>query len=302
MTTPRVLVIGDVATDVVVRPAGELADGSDTPAEIRITGGGAAANTAAWLASTGSPVTLVARIGDDAAGRERRAELAALGVSCAVAVDAGAPTGTIVVLVARDGERTMLADRGANLRLSPADVSIGLDAALAAEPAAKHLHLSGYALLDPATRPAGRHALAAARAAGLTVSVDVASASPLAAADPVAFLRWVDGIDLLLANGDEAAELTGVADPAAAAEKLLATAATVVVKRGPHGAVWCAPGVRVAAAAEPVELVDSTGAGDAFAAGLLAAWLRGAEPAMALRAGALLGARAAGVVGARPIA
>ncbi len=91
--------------------------------------------------------------------------------------------------------------------------------------------------------------------------------------------------------------LTGLDDPAAAAEKLLATARTVVVKRGAGGAVWCSAGIRVAVPATVTELVDSTGAGDAFAAGLLAAWLDGAEPEAALRAGAALGARAAGQAG-----
>jgi sugar/nucleoside kinase (ribokinase family) len=295
VTGPRILVVGDLVTDVVVRPVGALAHGSDTPAAIRVTGGGAGANTAAWLASAGAAVSLVARIGDDSAGRERRAELVALGVDCAaVAVDPDAPTGTIVVLVTADGERTMLPDRGANRRLRPADV----DAGLAAAPT--HLHLSGYVLLDDATRPAGLHALAAARSAGLTVSVDAASAAPLAATGPAAFLGWIDGIDLLLANADEATVLTGVTDAAAAAGKLVGTAGIVVVKRGADGSVWCSAGTRASAGATATELVDSTGAGDAFAAGLLAAWLEGAEPAVALRAGGASGARAASVLGARP--
>jgi sugar/nucleoside kinase (ribokinase family) len=293
----RVLVIGDLVTDVVVRPASAVADGSDTAATVLITGGGGAANTAAWLATAGVPVTLVARVGDDAAGRERWAELVALGVGSAVVVDKSTPTGAIVVLVASDGERTMLTDRGASLRLSPADVDAGFVAA--GEP--KHLHLSGYSLLDAATRPAGRHALALARAAGLTVSVDAASAAPLAAAGPAAFRRWIDGVDLLLANAGEATVLTGVDDPADAAEKLLSTAGAVVVKRGAGGAVWCSPGARITVPAAATDLVDSTGAGDAFAAGLLSAWLTGAEPAAALRAGAALGARAAGHLGARPV-
>jgi sugar/nucleoside kinase (ribokinase family) len=291
-----VLVVGDLVTDVVVRPAGAVADGSDTAATVLITGGGGAANTATWLAAAGMPVTLVARVGDDAAGRERCAELTALGVRSAVVVDKSMPTGAIVVLVASDGERTMLADRGANLRLSPADVDAGF---AAAEPT--HLHLSGYSLLAAATRPAGLDALALARAAGLTVSVDAASVAPLAAAGPAAFRRWIDGIDLLLANAAEATVLTGVDDPADAAEKLLATASAVVVKRGAAGAVWCSPGVRITVPAAATELVDSTGAGDAFAAGLLAAWLGGADPQAALHAGAALGARAAGHLGARPM-
>ncbi len=293
----RILVIGDIVTDVVVHPASAIAHGSDTTAAIRSTGGGAAANTAAWLCVTQTPVTLVSRVGDDAAGRDRLIELAAGGVECAVTVDPSASTGMIVVLVGGDGERTMLADRGAGLRLAVEDVEAGFSAALSAT----HLHLSGYPLLHPATRPAGLHALARARAVGLTISLDAASAAPLRAVGPAEFRRWIDGVDLLLANAEEAAVLTGLDDPDAAAEELLATANTVVVKRGADGALWRSGVERVAVPAAAVgRVVDSTGAGDAFAAGLLAAWLRGAEPATALRAGAALGARAAQVVGARP--
>lgn len=293
----RILVLGDVTTDIVVRPASAIAHGSDTTATIRTTGGGSAANTAAWLGVTNTPVTLVARVGDDAAGRDRLAELAASGVECAVTVDPDTPTGMIVVLVDTDGERTMLADRGANLRLAVEDVETGFSSALSAT----HLHLSGYPLLHPATRPAGLHALARARATGLTISVDAASAAPLRAVGPADFRHWIDGVDLLLANAEEASVLTGLDDPDAAAKELLASAGTVVVKRGAEGALWRSAAERVAVPAAPVGgVVDSTGAGDAFAAGLLATWLRGADPATALRAGAALGARAAQIVGARP--
>jgi ribokinase len=285
-----VLVVGDVATDVVVVHSGRLAAGSDTPAQIRVTGGGSAANTAAWLAAEGVPVTLVAVVGDDPAGTDRVAELTALGVRCAVRRAPSAATGAVVVL-ATAGERTMLADRGANLLLAPSDV----DGASAA--GARHLHLSGYVLLDAASRPAG---LAALAAPGRTTSVDAASAAPLRG---LPFLDWVRGADLLLANADEAAVLLGgAAAPADLARGLAASGvAHAVVKCGADGAVWAtAGGDVVSAPAEPVVAVDPTGAGDAFAAGLLAAWLGGAPPVDALRAGTVLGARAVGRVGGRP--
>jgi sugar/nucleoside kinase (ribokinase family) len=293
---PRVIVVGDVVTDLLVRPVSRPVHGTDTPATIRSAGGGGGANTAAWLATAGMPVTLVARVGDDLAGRQRSAELAAFGVTCALAVDPQTPTGAIVVLVDTEGERTMLTDRGASALLSADDVEAGFAATLIAT----HLHLSGYTLLDADSRPAGTHALARARAAGLTISVDAASAAPLHAAGPAAFLRWIDGVDLLLANADEATALTGLTDPDAAAEELRASAAVVVIKRGRDGAVWRSAEARIAVPAEQTTVVDSTGAGDAFAAGLLAAWLGGADPASALQAGARLGARATSVLGAEP--
>ncbi|SCL31072.1 Sugar or nucleoside kinase, ribokinase family [Micromonospora nigra] len=297
MTGPgRVLVVGDVITDVVAVLAGPPAVGSDTPARIRFTGGGQAANTAAWLAAQGVPVTLVGAVGADDAGRDRVAELTRAGVDCAVARLPGQSTGTVIVL-ATDRERTMITERGANLRLTDAHV----DAAFAAAPEAGHLHLSAYTLLDAASRPAGLHALAVARGRGLTTSVDAASTAPLRRAGSAAFLTWVRDVDLLLVNADEATVLAGGLDPAAQGRALTATARRVVVKRGAAGAVWVQRDGRVVdAPARRVAVVDVTGAGDAFAAGLLAAWLAGARPEVVLARAGDLGASAVSQLGARP--
>lgn len=296
MTTGRVLVVGDLITDVVAVLAGPPATGSDTPAAIRFSGGGQAANTAAWLAARGVPVTLVGAVGDDSQGRDRVAELERIGVDCAVSRHPDHPTGTVIVL-ATDGERTMITERGANLRLTPEHV----EAALAAAPDAVHLHLSGYPLLDAASRPAGLAALAAARGRGLTTSVDAASAAPLRRVGAAAFLTWVREVDLLLVNADEATVLAGGLDPAAQGRALTASARRVVVKRGAAGAVWVdRNGAVTVSPARRVAVADVTGAGDAFAAGLLSAWLSGAAPAAALARAGDLGASAVSQVGARP--
>lgn len=293
---PRVAVVGDVVTDVLAVLDAPLAAGSDTPASIRLTGGGQGANTAAWLAWCGLPVLLVGAVGDDPAGADQVSELTRSGVRCAVARYPDVPTGTVVVL-ASGTQRSMIADRGANLRLTPADV----DAALTDAPDIGHLHLSAYTLLDPDSRPAGRHALAVARDRGLTTSVDVASAQPLRAVGAAAFTAWVRGVDLLLANEDEAAVLVGDRPVAEQARALAGLAGAAVVKRGARGAVWVGPdGAGIAVPGEPVRALDPTGAGDAFAAGLLAGWLTGRPPAAALRAGAAAGAVAVTRLGARP--
>jgi sugar/nucleoside kinase (ribokinase family) len=175
MTAPPIVVVGDLMVDVVAAAAAPLAHASDTDARVRWTGGGAAANVAAWLAEAGVPVTLVSRVGDDLAGRAAVGELRDAGVDAHVAVDPVRGTGTCVVVIGADGERTMLPDRGANLALAPADLPADHFVAGA------HLHLSGYVLLHDGCRPAGLAALAGARAAGMTVSVDPASAAPLRA-------------------------------------------------------------------------------------------------------------------------
>jgi sugar/nucleoside kinase (ribokinase family) len=292
-----VVVIGDIVTDVVAVHRDELAVGSDTAAEIRITGGGAAANTAAWLAALGVPVTLVAVVGADRAGTDRVEELHAAGVRCVVRRAIGASTGAIVVLSA-GGDRTMLVDRGANGLLTAADVVPALAGA-------RHVHLSGYTLLDPATRPAGRAVLTRAAEAGATASVDAASAAPLRSVGGPAFLSWTRPSDLLFANVEEAAALMNdrSAGPAAGslARRLAAhTGGVAVVKRGAGGAVWADTVDAVAVPGQPASVLDPTGAGDAFAAAVLARWLDGDRPADCLAAGAALGARAVSRVGARP--
>ncbi|HEX5541292.1 MAG TPA: sugar kinase [Micromonospora sp.] len=293
----RVVVVGDVVTDVLALLTAPLNAGSDTAATIRVTGGGQAANTAAWLASYGRPVTLVAAVGDDESGRARLAELTSLGVECAVRRCSDAPTGTVIVL-AEGEERTMVTQRGANLRLTADDVEAALDAG----PQVRHLHLSAYPLLDAVSRGAGLSALAGARRRALTTSVDAASAEPLRRIGAAVFLDWVRGVDLLLANEEEAAVLSGARTAERAARSLTAVARNVVVKQGGAGAVWaCRDGALIRAAAQRVPVVDPTGAGDAFAAGLLSAWVVGAEPEAALARAVEFGAAAVSVVGARPV-
>jgi sugar/nucleoside kinase (ribokinase family) len=284
-----IITVGDLVTDVLAVLRAPLATGSDTPATVHVSGGGQAANTAAWLAWLGRSVTFVGAVGDDQAGRDRLAELHAAGVRTVVSVRPGASTGSIVVLT-HGGERTMISDRGANLLLAPSDV----DSAIAGA-GATNLHLSGYTLLDQASRPAGRAALAAAKAAGLKTSVDAASAAPLRSAPD--FLSWVRVADLVIANADEAQALVGSADPSVLAQ---ATGGEAVVKLGPQGALWAGPAGVTHFGIEPVHVVDATGAGDAFAAGLLAAWSSGATPQEALAEGCRLGSYAVGVIGARP--
>src|SRR5690242_4491883 len=184
----RVLVVGDIVTDVLAVYSGQISAGSDTAASIAVTAGGSAANTAAWLSHLGVPVTLAGVVGTDEAGAARIAELAAAGVRTAVRRASGAPTGTVVVL-STAGERSMLCDRGANHLLSTEDVEAAFGDDVG------HLHLSGYTLLDPGSRPAGLHALALAAAREVTRSVDAASAAPLRRAE--GFLTWVRDVELL---------------------------------------------------------------------------------------------------------
>jgi sugar/nucleoside kinase (ribokinase family) len=287
--------VGDLMTDVVVRATTATAHGSDTPSRISTQGGGSAANVAAWIAETRSPAAFVGRRGDDPYGELAERLLRDVGVQAHLAVDPELPTGTCVVLVTPDGERSMFPDAGANAALSPDDLPPGLFAR------GRHLHLSGYPLLHAGARGAAFEALGRARGAGMSVSIDPSSGGLLRAVGPDTFLDWIAGADLLLANEEEAQVLAGCDDPDQAAGSLLEVCEAVVVKLGAQGAlVRGRDGSAARVAAVPVDVVDTTGAGDSFAAGLLPAWRSGAGWPTALAAGSRLAATCVAQVGARP--
>jgi sugar/nucleoside kinase (ribokinase family) len=293
----RVVVVGDLMTDAVAHAIFPLARGSDTPATVTMHGGGSGANIAAWLAVDGTDVAFVGRRGADIAGRNRDMELMGYGVDARLVMDPERPTGTCVVMVTHKGERTMLSDPGANAALSPDDLPHDLFI-----PGA-HLHVSGYTLLNDGARPAALAALAFTRRAGMSASVDAASVAPLERAGAEPFLELSNGATLLFVNVAQAKVLTGREDPEQAARVLTAWYPQVVVKLGTEGSLFYAngrPPVRVPA--PPVDrVVDGTGAGDAFCAGFLPAWLDKKPPAEALASGSRLAAHALGLIGARPV-
>ena len=292
MTTRPVVVVGDVGVDVLVRPHAPVVHGGDTSSDVRVVPGGAGGNTGAWLASVGMPVALVSRVGDDDAGAAARRRLEADGVVCRFVTDSVLPTCTVVVLL-EDDERTMLPDRGANAALSPEDLDLaGAEAALPAS-GIPHLHLSGFVLLDPRSRPAGLAALESARALGWTTSVDPQAANHVERVGAPAFLEWVKGVDLLLPNEIEARALGGD-------EAMLGVAAAAAVSMGAGGARWVTSTHTWRVPAPEVVEGDRTGCGDAFDAGVLSAWLSDQAPEVALARGVELGSCAAARTGARP--
>ncbi|MGZ4593703.1 MAG: carbohydrate kinase family protein [Actinomycetes bacterium] len=302
MTGPRgtetleVLVVGDLMVDVLAVMSAPLARDSDTPSTVTTHGGGSAANVAAWLAALGVRTTFVGCVGDDPFGREGLARLAGTGVDVSrVAVDPARTTGTCLVLVEPSGERSMLPDPGANDALVAGDLPASLFRP------GRHLHLSGYTLLREGSRAAGLAALTRALEVRMTVSVDPSSAALLRDAGTDRFLGWTRGVQVLLPNSDEAMVLAGAPDAKAAAAELSSSYDEVVVTLGREGALWQRGFITATAPAErSAEVVDTTGAGDAFAAGFLATWLLHPEPETALAAGNRLAARAIEQVGARP--
>lgn len=288
--------LGDLMVDVVARLFGPLAEGSDSPGVISYVGGGSAANTAAWLTRVAETAVFVGAIGDDAAGQAQVESLHRLGVDVRFRVDRTRPTGTCLVLVAPSGERTMVPDPGANLSLLEHDVPV--DEFRSGD----HLHVSGYALLRD-SRDAALHALTTASAAGMGVSVGAASSAPLHQLGADAFLAMLPDGALLFANEREAAVLVGHdAGAVDLARHLGGSSRQVVVTGGSGIAAWSDGESFATMAAEPLDRpeLDTTGAGDAFAAGYLAARARGASPEVCLRDGHALAAAACRTTGGRP--
>jgi len=287
------VVLGDLMVDVVLIPDdGAIERGTDVAGRVEIRQGGSAANTARWLARLGARTTLIAAIGRDAAGRALVEALQADGVVPRVSRVAGARTGRIGV-VAAGGERSFVADRGAADLLRPDDLRPGwFDRAAL-------IHLPAYSLIGEPLGSAARQAISLARAAGATVSLDLASIGPLLARGRRAAVALVREVrpDLILAT---AAETEALLD-GYRAERLLDFAPVAVVKRGAKGAtvmaLESADRLRFEVATERLVATDTTGAGDAFDAGFIVAWLSSREagrslPA-ALRRAALAGHRAA---------
>ena len=272
---PRVLVLGDLVLDVVLRASAPIETGTDVPGRVEIRQGGSAANTARWLARLGARSSLVCAVGRDGAGRSLVAQLRRDDVDVHAVRVAGHRTGRIGVLVAPSGERSFVADRRAATRMEPGDLKPewfdGVEL----------IHVPAYSLLvEPLGSAAGRAVeLTRSRGArGALVSVDLASVGPLLthgrreARELVARLQP----DLVFATEVEAEALHG----RHAAEGLLEDSKVAVIKRGPRGARVLArdatpgePPLQFDVATTPVAADDTTGAGDAFDAGFIAGWL-----------------------------
>jgi ribokinase len=282
-----IVVLGDIAVDIVSTLKTPLNRGSDAPAAVRLMPGGSGANVAVWLARLGRRVTFVGRIGDDAFGRWLRDDLVSEGVALALVVDDRRSTGVIQVLVEPDGERTMVPDRGANAVWTAEEAPEELIAG------AELLHVVGYVLLDRESQSGALAAMAHARARGVPVSLDPSSHGPLLGLGADAFWDLVGQVDVLLPNRREAHVLTGYAEPEAALAALRAHAGTVVVKLDRDGCLAASGAEMEHAPAPSIPVVNATGAGDAFDAAFLSRWSAGASLREACRAAVGLGTFAA---------
>ena len=287
------VVVGDIVVDVILAPERDIELGSDVRGRVLLRAGGSAATAARWLGRLGARSTLVCAVGRDGPGRALVSAATADGVTVRAVRVAGAKTARIGVFVDPDGQRSFVQDRGAALLLRPEDLKPawfeGADA----------VHLPAYSLLDEPLGRAGMEAIRLGRAAGALITVDLASSAPLLALGRRRSTALIAEAapDLLFATRDEAKALLGPRYE----ERAARARADRRREAGPQGRVGPRPRgrkpLRFDVATTPFHAADTTGAGDAFDAGFLLAWLdarrRGVAPAAALQRGAVAGNRAA---------
>ncbi len=259
--------------------------------------GGSAANTLAGLAALGASCAFIGQVADDQLGEVFAHDIRAGGISFATPARAGdPPTARCLIFVTPDGQRTMNTYLGASQFLPP----VALDEAAIA--AASVLYLEGY-LWDPEEpRAAMRRAIAASRNAGRQVAFTLSDAFVIARhGDDFRALIDAGEIDILFANHVELAALTGCDDFHQGIAALKDKVPCLIVTRGEHGAVAVRGGETAEVSAEPIaKVVDTTGAGDLFAAGFLFGHVRGRGLADCLRMGAVCAAEVISHYGARP--
>jgi sugar/nucleoside kinase (ribokinase family) len=259
--------------------------------------GGSAANTAAWIAQLGMRSAFVGCVGSDLPGRLLINDLEDYGVASRVRSVQGVETGSVAIEVRDDGERVMRSARGANEALCTDDIN-RLETL---EPVT--VHVTGYALLGAAGLDLLTAVGQVARSACATVSFDPSSVGVIRRFGASFLLRTIREAEvaLLLPNTLEAQALTGCATSEEAARRLSKHTQAVVIKDGPRGATYSSAGEVGRVPVEVVRPVDTTGAGDAFNAGVLAARYLGDEWSAACARGHHCAREVLGRYGARPL-
>jgi sugar/nucleoside kinase (ribokinase family) len=291
----KVYCIGDLMLDVVAQiPTSphELHLGNDTRTIISTHGGGAAGNVASWLAVLGNDVTMVGRIGNDTAGSAITAEFDALGISYGNIVKEGLHTGVVVCLVDPSGERTMLADNGANAGLEVSDLPAldGVDA----------IYLSGYAPLAPLSREGVVEMVRAINSQGIPIIFDPATVGGMQGVPVEEILSWCALMETVIMNEEEAIYLSELSDCESALNFFVELTPRAIIKRGSAGAIGLERGGQIiSVAAHTSAVVDTTGAGDAFAAGFIDAFTGRRDFSHAIERASAVAGHCVAIVGAR---
>ena len=256
----KICIIGDINVDVITLLSGPLQRNTDTTSTNAIILGGSTCNVAVWLTHLNVDVNLVSAIGDDVLGSWVITQIQAFGVSDQnIKTVPNNRTGTCVILVDETGARSMMPDFGANLVQS---VDEKLETLISESDI---VVMSAYTYFRPESQKFALDVLECVERSNARIVIDAASSSPIEKTGADKVRRYLSRADLVLANEDEFAALEQGAQ-----ENWTTEIKNRIVKRGPQGALGLNHGTEVASVkAEAVQVVDTTGAGDAFCAGLL---------------------------------
>ena len=218
----------DIVAQIPTTPH-DLHLGNDTRTVISTHGGGAGGNVASWLAVLGNDVTMVGRIGNDAAGSAITAEFDALGISYGEIVKEGFHTGVVICLVDPSGERTMLADNGANAGLAVSDLPAldGVDA----------IYLTGYAPLAPLSCEGVLEMVRTINSRGIPIVFDPATVGGMQGVPVAEILSWCALMDTVIMNEEEAIYLSGLSDLESALNFFVELTPRAIIKSGSAGAI-----------------------------------------------------------------
>lgn len=271
--------------DIVVKHGGRINLNSDSLSQNSLQSGGAAANTAVWLTQVNVDSHFSGKIGKDLAGENLISDLQLSGVTGHISKDSIKSTGTVVVLVDSDGNRTMFPDSGANAGLDSSIVPVNKEF--------DGYFISGYALFNDLSSSFIQDWLRDLRAGGKKIFIDPASVGLMSEIGSSKALGLIGKVDIIFVNEDEAKFLN--------VRELIDLAPIIVIKRGALGAsVITNDGIEISKPAMPATVLDTTGAGDAFAAGFIAEWLRSKDLSAALDLALSLAAKCVSNIGARP--
>ena len=288
----KILCMGDVALDVIAQLKEQINYGNDTASKISTHPGGQAANVATWITRTNNQAHIVARVGNDPVGFALISDLDKYGVQHKGLMNSGRPSGVVVILVDSNGERTMFPDNGANADLEVSDLP-SLDDI-------DGVFLSGYALLDFRSRDAALGMIRKFREKKIPIFFDPTTTGAMKAVPKSEILEWVGMCDGILLNNEEARYLGESDDIEEAEANLQKLTPLVVIKLGSRGATGVYTDQFAKVPAVTTNVVDTTGAGDSFAAGFIPKWLETSDLEQALSAGTALAAKCVATVGARP--
>ena len=283
---PLAIILGDINRDLFIHVPAFPKPSRDNPAEAATWAlGGSAFNAATALVKLQVPTGIIGRIGKDHEGQAILREMSKTGIHTgAVQKDPERPTGICIIPITPDGDRTLIGARGANQALEPQGIPEAVQGC-------RHLHVSGYSLVEPRPRQAAREALRAARAAGATTSIDFTWHAAVAA--PEAIREALSDVTAALPSAPELRMALGIRKLSLAAQEAIKLGAEqVAATLGAGGCRIFVDGKSIRVPPFETRVVNTCGAGDAFNAGYIFGLVSGAKPLVCAVLGNAAGAAA----------